>query len=87
MAVILVLPNSRSEVSGSVRPNDIGSPAQKRSVVYISLNHTLIMLVHGKKVLPCHVMHQVVVGCMYMHGMHSSKSSARLHSLQNLSSQ
>ena len=33
MAVILVLPNSRSEVSGSVRPNDAGSPGQKRSVI------------------------------------------------------
>ena len=67
MAVILVLPNSRSKVSGSVRPNDVGSSAQKRSVMYNSLIHTLVMSVHGKKVLPYHVMHQVVVGCMYMH--------------------
>ena len=28
MAVIVVLPNSRSEVSGSVRLNDVGSSAE-----------------------------------------------------------
>ena len=40
MVVILVLPNSRSEVSGSVRLNDVGSSAQRRSVMYNSLtNH------------------------------------------------
>ena len=61
MAVILVLPNSRSEVSGYVRSNGVGSSAQKRSVTYNSLTHTLVMLVHGKKVLPHHVIYQVVI--------------------------